>query len=174
MNPFIYPQPSAPCQTIADVKQHMLLLTEALRGTDLHNLIAFNDTYYIITKNVYKVFGKQYFSDETAMVALDINFAQYYFDALRDYSEHKLSAGAWTVLFNSSPLNQHYQFMYMALGINAHVNNDLPLSLHSSVSPNFEADFFKVDKIIGDSLAEVIAMLREESRLVAHAERIHW
>jgi hypothetical protein len=55
----------------------------------------------------------------------------------------------------------------MALGVNAHVNNDLPFSLSDAeVTANFSSDYFKVNELISGSIDEVITSLQEDSTLL--------
>lgn len=157
---------------IASAKRHMLELHDALENTHLHNLRAFNFTYYIITKNVSDKFGSGYFSDEATMTALDLDFAQFYFDALKGFVDENPIPPAWRILFEACQDNSHYQFMYMALGVNAHVNNDLMQSLHQSATPYFLEGYFKVNDIVSKSLPEVVENLHEESRLLSISENV--
>lgn len=142
----------------------MLALQEELTGTDLENLKAFNYTYYIITKNVAGKFGQDYFKHESLMEEFDINFAYYYFNALGDYMTGKKMAPAWKICFDFCRQDKSFQINYMALGVNAHVNNDLALSLHDIIkTEGFKEDFDKVNQVIAESLSEVIAALEEKN-----------
>lgn len=64
-------------------------LDKELKGTNLQNLIAFNNTYLIITKAVNNVNKKGHFQFPKLMEKLDIRFAYYYFDALKGYIDDK-------------------------------------------------------------------------------------
>ncbi len=58
------------------------------------------------------------------------------------------------------------------MGVNAHVNNDLPLSLNATASDNFYIDFLKVNQIISKILNEVILSLNEKSFYLKFTQKI--
>lgn len=148
-------------QDIPAVMDHMLELQNELRRTDLSNLQFFNKTYFIITKSVYAKFSTGFFSSETTMRDLDINFARYYFDALKMYIDNKPTTPSWEVMFDFCKKDDSLPLIYLALGVNAHVNNDLGMSMYDVVkSEDFKSDFFKVNPVIYKSINEVIAEVR--------------
>ncbi len=172
MKKFYYQTYSPVFQTVQDVITHMELLQIELEGTDLENIRAFNKTYLIITQNVFKKIGTGFFKHDDIMTVVDINFAQYFFNALKNYTSGKNPPSAWKILFDSSKSNNLYQFIYMALGVNAHVNNDLAFTLHDVVrNDSYQIDFNKVNTIIHQSLKEVIESLNEPSQLITLAEK---
>ena len=60
----------------------------------------------------------------------------------------------------------------MALGVNAHVNNDLAqVLLAANVPEEFKADYDKVNDIIGESLREVVMSLQESSKFLRFLEK---
>lgn len=148
-------------QDIPAVMDHMMELQNELRRTDLSNLQLFNKTYYIITKNVYAKIGTGFFSEEETMKKLDINFARYYFDALKMYIEKRPTTPAWEIMFDVCKKDESIPFIYLALGVNAHVNNDLGMSLYDVIQDNeFKIDFYKVNPVIYSSINEVISEVR--------------
>lgn len=154
---FKYSCYKATFRTIPEVMDHMMELNHELRRTDLSNLQFFNITYFIITKNVYAKIGKEYFSEEILVQKLDSNFASYYFDALRKYVDGQITTPAWKITFDFCKEDQSMPLIYLALGVNAHVNNDLGLSLFDVVKEtDFKKDFDKVNPVIFASLDEVI------------------
>lgn len=163
---FLYKSFTHTFRTIDDVMTQMRMLDEELVNTELQNLIAFNHTYLIITETVSSRFGHHYFSDDALMQQLDINFAQYYFNPLKDYVAGKTIPQAWQILFDACKNNNLYQAIYMGMGVNAHVNNDLGQSLFDVVDDEgYESDFNKVNKLIDLSIPKVIHSLKERSRL---------
>lgn len=144
-------------KTVPEVMDHMKELHYELWGTALSNLQFFNITYFIITKNVFAKIKEGYFTDAITMQKLDLNFATYYFDALKSYVDGKKTTPAWHITFDFCKKNTSIPLIYLALGINAHVNNDLSFSLFATIkNPHFKQDFERVNKIIADSLDEVI------------------
>lgn len=60
----------------------------------------------------------------------------------------------------------------MAMGVNAHVNNDLGQSLRDIITDSsFKEDFDKVNAIIEASISQVIRSLHESSLLLDEAEK---
>ncbi len=173
MRQFTYSFFQSSFRSVPEVIQHMEQLQIELKNTDLEHVRAFNKTYLIITKNVYKKIGTGYFQFDDVMTAVDINFASYYFRALKSYVEKKRTPPAWEISFDASKRNNYYQFIYMALGVNAHVNNDLAQSLHDVVKDEtYKGDFNKVNAIIHESIPEVIKGLQESSSSLALLEKI--
>lgn len=154
--------------SVPAVMDCMQLIQDELVGTNLSNLQAFNQTYYIITKNVYSRIGTGYFQHDEIMSVVDIDFAKYYFDSLYAFVNNKTCPPSWEKLFHFCQKNNSYKIIYMALGVNAHVNNDLGISLANVISdPSiFTEDFLKVNMIIDESLDEVILALKEETKII--------
>lgn len=173
MKQFLYTFYKSSFRSVPEVIEHMEELQEKLSGTDLTNLRAFNKTYLIITQNVYRKIGTGYFAFDDSMTAVDINFACYYFRALKTYISGGKPPPAWKILFDQCKRNSHYQFIYMALGVNAHVNNDLAQSLLDVVKNEaYKVDFDTVNTIIHESISEVIRTLQEQSRMIATSEKM--
>ena len=140
---------------------HMMELQNELRRTDLSNLQIFNKTYYIITKNVYAKIGTGFFSDDASMIMLDINFARYYFDALKMYTDKQTTTPSWEVMFDFCKKDSSLPLIYLTLGVNAHVNNDLGMSLFDVIEKDeFKKDFYKVNPVIYKSIDEILSEVR--------------
>ncbi len=160
-------------KTIKEVIEELKYLDDGLRNTDLQNLIAFNHTYLIITRNVFKRFGKNYFQNDDLMERIDVNFGNYYFSSLKKYLKNKPCPPAWKILFDNCIKDNKFQFIYMALGVNAHVNNDLPQTLDDVMKGSrFQYDFLLINEIIKHSLHEVVRSLHEKNRAMNIAKNI--
>ncbi len=148
-------------------------LDKELLETDMESLIAFNHTYLIITKAVSSKLGQNYFHNDERMQALDINFAGYYFDALKNYIDGQLTPPAWEILFDACKKDHLMQSIYMGMGVNAHVNNDLSQSLRDVINDaSYKEDFDKVNTIIHYSTPEVIKYLQEKNAVVNTVKNI--
>ncbi len=149
-------------KSIPEVIDHMEELQHELANSSLAPLEYFNQTYLIISKHVFAKMGTGHFSDNDVMNNFDINFAHYYFNALKNYVDNKKTTPAWKVTFDFCKTDTPLPLIYLALGANAHVNNDLPLSLLDSVGQaDFKQDYDKVNKIITDSIPEVVTYVHE-------------
>lgn len=158
---FTYKSYTSSFSDIPAVMNHMRIVQEELESSQLHNLGFFNKTYYIITKNVYTKISSAYFQYPLELRQLDINFAKYYFDALKQFADTQTTTPAWQTAFISCKKNNSIPLIYMALGVNAHVNNDLGMSLYDTINRNdYKKDYDKVNAIIYESLDEVINELQ--------------
>jgi hypothetical protein len=143
-----------------------------LRETTLEKVRAFNITYLIITKAVSSKFGSGYFNDDALMEKFDIAFAIYYFNALKQYVETNKTTPAWQILFEQAQKNNRSQIIYMALGVNAHVNNDLGLTLRDMIkSEDYLVEYNKINPLIYSSIDTVINSLNENSRSINFIEK---
>ncbi len=139
----------------------------------MEDLIAFNHTYAVITRNVVSKLGSQYFSDDKSMQKIDVNFGNYYFRALKGYIETGKCTPSWQYLFDACRNKSHFQFIYLALGVNAHVNNDLPQTLFEVLRGNIHSgDYFKVNTIISQSINEVMTKLKEKNKALNTIENL--
>jgi hypothetical protein len=151
----------------------MKQLETELTGTDMQNIIAFNHTYLIITEAVADQLNKEFFNDDLLMEKFDIQFARYYFNALKKYVDRKVIPPSWVLLFDLSKQNKTYQFIYMALGVNAHVNNDLSQSLYDTISEeSYRKDFDKVNTLIQQKIPLVVSSLKEDNTFVNTSKNI--
>lgn len=167
MHQFNYSTYKPNLTSFSEVLEQMEVLEKELAETDMANLIAFNHTYWIITKNIQQKLSTGYFAVEALMHQLDICFAKYYFAALKNYCNKKPTPHCWQILFDLCKENCLYQIVYMGLGVNAHVNHDLGLALFDQItSMQFESDFIKVNTVIDQSLAEVLSFLEEKPPLL--------
>jgi len=154
-------------QSIEEVKDQLKTLDTELVGTDMQNLIPFNHTYLIITRSVFEKISTGYFENDSLMKKIDTHFGNYYFHALNEYVHQRSCPEAWNITFDTCKKGKNFQFIYMALGVNAHVNNDLPQTLHDVMNGDlFQKDFLLVNTIIAECLHEVVLSLHEKNHLI--------
>jgi hypothetical protein len=155
--------------TIHDVIHQMEKIDQGLTNIELNNLKAFNTTYLIITKAVASRIGTGYFENDAEMQQFDIIFARYYFNALNGYTEKLDIAPSWKMLFDACMKNNLLQIQYMALGVNAHVNNDLAFSLYDMKNNNYK-DYLKINDVISKCLPDVLQSLHEKNKMLEVAK----
>ncbi len=166
MNPQIFANYKKITQ-VDEVIAFMEYLNRELEASDMRNLRAFNTTYLIITRAVNEKVKEGFFKYPDVMKKVDVVFAHYYFDALAQFVHQEHCPDAWRLLFEQSRENNYHQYIFMALGVNAHVNNDLPQSLRgANVGEEFFEDYEKVNGIIKDSLEEVVDSLQEQNIII--------
>lgn len=144
-------------KTIDDVAESLEYLGRQLEPSALKKLAIFNNAYLIITRNVAAKAREGYFENPDALTAIDIHFVGMYYDALRQYLGGGKCVPAWQVLFDSCKKGNSKRLCYLALGVNAHVINDLGQSVYiKSNNIDFQSDYQKVNAIIAASLDEII------------------
>ncbi len=151
--------------SVDEVIAAMLELSLELKDTRLSNLEAFNSTYLCITRAVFNLISTGYFQNDDMMQKFDITFARYYFDALHSFALHHITPPAWTVLFNCCENNNLYQYQYMALGVNAHINNDLAFALNDMPFNN-SVDYHNINNVLYQCVPEIITTLHEKNLLI--------
>lgn len=151
---------------IEDVLESLQLLEHDLSRMGLRYLSNFNYTYLIITRNVRQALRKGLFTDESFLNQFDGRFAYYYTHAIHEFLEHASVAPAWRVAFEKAKLEQESPLTTMALGVNVHVNNDIPqVLLDCRATGKHYEDYLVINGIIGSSLEEVIDELDDDARL---------
>lgn len=156
---------------VADVIEFMEALDEKLINSNFKNIGAFNSTYLIITKAVNTKVHDGFFNYPQIMERVDVIFSKYYFSAFDNYIRGKSVPIPWRTLFEISKINKHYKFIYMAMGVNAHVNNDLSQSLRDAkVNEKFYEDYQKVNGIIKQSIDVVIHSFDENNKVINELE----
>lgn len=127
------------------------------------NISCFLYTYLIVTKKVYEtnLTDKTYFNNFSLLQKLDIKFAHEFFIALKMYLNNDydlLKNTAWNTYFNYIQRNDSIAIVNMLLGINAHINGDLAISLIKNGVNDFE-DFLKINKILINVTPKILIYL---------------
>lgn len=106
----------------------MTAIDQALAPSD--GISCFNKLYLGVTQNVLAAAEATTFTDPAFLAALDVEFANLYFSALR-----RFDAGgddtprAWAPLFDARSARTVAPLQFALAGMNAHINRDLPLAL---------------------------------------------
>jgi hypothetical protein len=72
------------------------------------------------------------FHDTAWLAALDVAFANLYFDALRHSLAGAVTPGCWQALFAERGNTAIARIQFALAGINAHINHDLPLAIDTT------------------------------------------
>jgi hypothetical protein len=88
----------------------------------------FATTYLELTKAILSLLDAEpgIVRDPDYLYTEDALFANFYFDALSDWEQGRPVAPAWLIAFNQAEHGQITGAQEMLLGINAHVQNDMP------------------------------------------------
>ncbi len=110
------------------------------------------------------------FDDGPRMEALDVAFANRYFDARAKYHAGQALTQAWAHTFALTEQHKPLIFQHLVLGINAHINLDLGVSTASITRPEhlaaLEADFMRVNQILRSLIEGIQAAINRVSPLM--------
>jgi len=99
-------------------------------GPGQHRVASFNSLYRTITGQVQGYSDGGRFADPKFLELLDVEFAKLYFEALRQWGEPRGDAPqSWALLFRHGHDRRLTPRSAAMLGVNAHINHDLPLAL---------------------------------------------
>lgn len=119
---------ATPAHTIDDVIAKMTAIDQRLADTD--GVKWFNRLYLRVTLSVRGAVTDATFEDKPFLAALDVVFANLYFDAVRG-AEARPGAPprAWRPLFAMRHAAGIVRLQFALAGMNAHINRDLPEAL---------------------------------------------
>jgi hypothetical protein len=113
----------------------------------------FATLYGIVSAEIRARIAAGAFIDNAWVHRYAVTFANFYRQALDDYDAGRPVAKAWRLCFDAARGRQGLVLQDMLLGINAHVNNDLPQALHVvTIDPNRDAryrDHAAVNAVLG-------------------------
>lgn len=119
---------NAPARSIDDVVAMMTAIDQRLPDTD--GVKWFNRLYLRVTEGVLREVQVSHYQDLPFMTALDVAFANLYFDAIiaaQRGAEHIPSA--WRPLFECRHRPGIARLQFALAGMNAHINRDLPAGI---------------------------------------------
>lgn len=151
---------AVPAGTVPDVIARMQAMDAVLPETD--GLKWFNWLYLQVTLAVETSIPTRSWNDPAWLTSLDVNFANLYFDALRNYLNASPTPGCWRVLFDARQAPYRARIQFAIAGINSHINHDLPQAVVTTCrqqgvdvahgSPQYQ-DYTAVNSLL-DSLVE--------------------
>jgi len=127
-------------------------------------LACFNYLYRSITGEVLDKLKTNLFVDEHFLVALDVEFAKRYLNAIALYQADPASAPrSWRVLLDRRANADIAPLQFAIAGVNAHVNFDLPLALVAACeaigstlgADTQRADYQRINEIFADQMASL-------------------
>lgn len=92
----------------------------------------FNWLYFQVTQGVETRVASGGFSDAVFLSELDVQFAQLYFNALRNFLSNAPLSDCWQTLFAQRSQATLTRIQFALAGINAHINHDLPIAIVST------------------------------------------
>jgi hypothetical protein len=135
----------------------------------------FLSCYMLMTGNMLKALDGGEFIDARWVDELLHHFADYYFEALDLYEQDRQTAPpVWQLAFNATHAPQTLVLQNLILGVNAHINYDLVLTLVDMLEPEWMdlsekrrkdryADHCQVNDIIGRTIDAVQDQIVEQA-----------
>ncbi|SIN67105.1 hypothetical protein SAMN05444394_0482 [Algoriphagus halophilus] len=126
----------------------------------------FLSCYRLMTGNMFQAIEMDEFHDRVWISTLLHRFANYYFDALECYDCGKTSPKIWQEVHQCTAELNLRQVQYLLMGVNAHINYDLVLTLFDLLDQEWPhlsreeqqlryEDHCKVNEIIATSIDQV-------------------
>jgi hypothetical protein len=126
----VQPGPVSYCHeaTIGCVDETIARMRALRRRLGCDHRAIFATTYLLLTEEIRKtvVAEPHFFSDNRWLIYLDVLFAKYYFDTSANYEAHRPVPEAWGIGFDTAARGDANAGQDMLLGINAHVQRDMP------------------------------------------------
>ncbi len=122
--------------------------------------------YSMMTGNMLKAIEQDKFNDNKWVNKLLHRFAEYYFDALSCYDCGDATPAVWKEVHVAAATKKLHVIQHLLLGVNAHINYDLVLSLYDLLAPEWNdlseemrekryQDHCLVNEIIGNTIDKV-------------------
>jgi|GEM_PF-2298169 len=109
--------------------------------------------YRQITLGVDRIYDRNGFRQASEMEKLDLEFANFYFEAMEKFLLHEEKIQPWENYINYCMNEDASASIAMFLGINSHVNGDLIKALNSTDFRSFK-DYNRVNPVLRDHLSE--------------------
>lgn len=141
----------------------------------------FLNCYLLMTENMLTAVHQQQFQDNPWVHTLTHRFADYYFTALAAYeSQQPTTPQVWQLTFTAALDAQTYTLQNLFLGVNAHINYDLVLTVVELLEAEWAAlspaertrryqDFIQVNEIIARTVDAV-----QDTVVEAYTPRLDW
>src|SRR3989344_1197886 len=141
---------TGPNDTIFSVLGKMDVLLDYFKHEHHYkSLVPFLETYYLVTKRVAlkSLENAHFFNDVQEMDRIDIRFAELYFTPLLAFLDNHAMPKPWNTYFKHCLSPHSKPFVQILLGINAHINADLPCAL-TELNYTNRKDFLAINKIL--------------------------
>ncbi len=116
-------------QTLNHVIDAMTERLHILQKCEDHRAV-FQRVYLLMTQEMQRRLASDFFQDPVWMERVLVVFARYYFNAMDAYEAGQSCPPAWELAFRLAAAKQGFVLQDALLGINAHINSDLPMVLY--------------------------------------------
>jgi hypothetical protein len=139
-------------------------------------LAFFPALYRGVTVRVRDGVGRGRFADGPRMNRLDTHFANRYFAALDEWRATRNAPRAWRAAFANEMRPSTMILQHLLLGMNAHINFDLPIATVGVTSGDelgaLQADFLVINQILGETLDQVQGVINRFSPFLDVLDRV--
>ena len=136
--------------------------------------------YLLMTQNMLLAIQQQRFQDNPWVRHLLHRFADYYFDALTQYDQQNNPPRIWAYTHESAQQAQLHPLQHLLLGVNAHINYDLVLTLHEILGSKWlqltdsqKKERYQDHCLVNTIIAETIDQVQDEV-IEKYAPRMDW
>lgn len=168
----MFPYDAALVATLADSPQSVsdvVRILENIQGTcaDTDGLKWFNGLYLQVTLAVQARVEANGFADSDWIATLDVQFASFYFAAIRAALTAGNAPGCWQSVFSVRNQATVARIQFALAGMNAHINHDLPQAIvancqSSSVTPAHGTPQYNDYTALNATLENLIGQARQE------------
>ncbi|HET7245939.1 MAG TPA: DUF5995 family protein [Streptosporangiaceae bacterium] len=167
---------------IDEVIERMTVLAEELRK-DSDGRLAFHNTYLRTTEAVARALRDGFFADPEWVDRWDVAFARLYLDALDADRRGEPVPEPWAVAFRAAAAQPDLPAVrHVLLGMNAHINYDLPQALLAVISDaefgdpevraRREADHRRIDEVLSIRVGAEDAELQQTEPATTWQDRV--
>jgi Family of unknown function (DUF5995) len=167
---------------IDEVIERMTVLAEELRK-DSDGRLAFHNTYLRTTEAVAQALRDGFFADPDWVDRWDVAFAELYLDALDADRRGEPVPEPWAVAFRAAAAQPDLAAVrHVLLGMNAHINYDLPQALLAVISDaefgdpevraRREADHRRIDEVLSIRVGAEDAELQQMEPAATWQDRV--
>lgn len=157
------------------IQSELDALTIQLPGTRLENLLTFNQAYCVVAKAVKEASDNGYFRYPEFIKTFNISFAKYYFQVVNDLVDSNKVAPAWAKVTAQTSHGHRPAFISLLMGVNAHINYDLPLALLDTMDQGRQKallkDISKIDRLLVKSGRRILDTFDEPNKLLDFIKR---
>jgi Family of unknown function (DUF5995) len=153
------------------VLKELVMLERLLPLYKLDHFVIFNKAYATVTNAIKKGATNGHFDNPIFIEKFSVKFAHYYFKAVNEtMGKSKDLPAAWKMLNKAAKHKSTPKFIFLLMGANAHINNDLPLALlelmDKETTDDLLKDVLKIDKLLMKSGREIIGLFSEPNKVL--------
>jgi hypothetical protein len=165
-NPQPRPSPGCTRLTVACENYNIAKLTRIEQQLGCDHRAVFVATYRLTTTTVRAAIksGDPRFADTKWLIAIDGLFHDYYFRSLSNYGAGKPVPAAWRIAFDAAAAGDDNATKDLLLGVNAHVNRDLPYvlateGLHTRTGASRKHDWDKFNIVLNRAYSPIASFV---------------